>query len=129
MIGKQKFSGMLLVCSKYRFFVQRRASLRIVASSLKRYTNSVKLLKVLSYADRTQVQHDTTRRGLHALLSSPMRSQIRRSRIPWDIHVHPHTESMRFVNQSNRPMLSQNVTCCIFGATCDRFVIPIMYVK
>ena len=47
-----------------------------------------------------------------------------------DIHVTPHTESMRFVwHQSNRTMLSQNVTCCIFGATCDRFVSPIKYIK
>ena len=45
------------------------------------------------------------------------------------IHVTPHTESMRFVRlQSNRTMLSQNVTCCIFGATCDRFESPIMFV-
>ena len=47
-----------------------------------------------------------------------------------DIHVHLHAESMRFVrHQSNRTMLSQNVTCSVFGATCDRFVSPIMYVK
>ena len=59
----------------------------------------------------------------------PMSSQIRLSRIR-GIHVTPHTESMRFVrHKSNRTMLSQSVTCCIFGATCDRFVSPIMYVK
>ena len=46
------------------------------------------------------------------------------------IHVTPHTESMRFVrHRKNRTMLAQNVTCCIFGATCDRFVSPIIYVK
>ena len=39
----------------------------------------------------------------------PMRSQR-------DIHVHPHTESMRFVrHQSNRTILSQSVTCCLMG--------------
>ena len=45
-----------------------------------------------------------------------------------DRHVHPHTESTRFVRQRlKRATLSQNLTCFTFGATGDRFVIPIIF--
>ena len=78
-----------------------------------------------SKAARTLSRHDMNRQSL-PLPSTP---QICLSRIG-GIYVTPHTESMRFVrHRKNRTMLSQNVTCCSFGATCDRFVSPIMYVK
>ena len=56
----------------------------------------------------------------------PIWSQIRLSRI--GVSMLPRT-LCRCVSCDTNYMLSQNVTCCIFGATCDRFVSPIMCVK
>ena len=72
-----------------------------------------------------------TRYDVTIVLPSPLPHVITDSSFAHrDIHVHPDTESMRFVrHQSDRTMLSQNVTCCIFGAICDRFVSPIMCIN